>query len=65
MGGFRAQAYEFYKNNQDAIKENKIVYVTTHQEGIQKVLKNEVDVAFVRDGIYEKMLADKTLMLMM
>ena len=61
MGGFRAQAYEFYKNNQDAIKENEFVYVNIHQEGIQKVLKNEVDVAFVRDGIYEKMLADKTL----
>ncbi len=61
MGGFRAQAYEFYKNNQDAIKENQFVYVNIHQEGIQKVLKNEVDVAFVRDGIYEKMLADKTL----
>ena len=61
MGGFRAQAYEFYKNNQDAIKENEFVYVTIHQDGIYKVLKNEVDVAFVRDGIYEKMLADKTL----
>lgn len=61
MGGFRAQAYEFYKNNQDAIKENEFVYVNIHQEGIHKVLKNEVDVAFVRDGIYEKMLTDKTL----
>ena len=61
MGGFRAQAYEFYKNNQDAIKENEFVYVNMHQEGIHKILKNEVDVAFVRDGIYEKMLADKTL----
>ena len=61
MGGFRAQAYEFYKNNQDAIKENEFVYVNIHQEGIHKILKNEVDVAFVRDGIYEKMLANKTL----
>ena len=61
MGGFRAQTYEFHKNNQDVIKENEFIYVNIHQDGIYKVLKNEVDVAFVRDGIYEKMLANKTL----
>ncbi len=58
MGGFRAQAYEFYKNHQDITKENEIINVKIHQEAINKLLKKEVDVAFVRDGIYEKMLED-------
>ena len=34
MGGFRAQAYEFHKNNQDVIKENEFIYVNIHQDGI-------------------------------
>ncbi len=61
MGGFRAQAYEFYKNNQDVIKENKMIITKIHQDAINKVIAKEVDVAFIRDGIYEKMVADKTL----
>ena len=55
MGGFRAQAHEFHKAGIEILKENHIVVVDIHQTGVEKMLKKEVDVAFVRDGIIEKM----------
>ncbi len=58
MGGFRAQAYEFYLNDIDVEKENEIVTAKIHQESIKKLLAKEVDIAFVREGIYEQMIAD-------
>jgi len=62
MGGFRAQAYALYLNGIDAIKDNKKIITTEiHQKAIEKMMSGEVDVAFVRDGIYEQMVQDGTL----
>jgi len=59
MGGFRAQAYEMYLNGIVVVRDNKEIITTKHhQKAVEKMLKGEVDVAFVRDGVYERMLKD-------
>jgi len=62
MGGFRAQAYEIYLNGIDVVKDNKKIIITEiHRNAVQKMISGEVDVAFVRDGIYEQMVKEGTL----
>ena len=57
MGGYRAQAYELALAGvrSDAYR---IVETAVHQEAIRALLRREVDVAFVRNGIIETMLED-------
>ncbi len=58
MGGFRAQAYELYLKNIIVEKENHLIITKVHNEAIKQLLSKEADVAFVREGIYEQMIAD-------
>lgn len=58
MGGYRAQAYELYKAGlrlPDDVR--SISYVEVHQQAVRELLANRADVAFVRSGIYEEMVA--------
>lgn len=63
MGGFRAQAYDIYKKGIDIYKEaGKIVEIkSSHKDVIKALLDGKADVAFVRDGILELMLAEQSL----
>ncbi len=57
MGGFRAQAYELYLEGLDHMKDIKISQtLISHQKSVRAVLDGSADVAFVRDGILEKMM---------
>ncbi len=59
MGGYRAQAYELHlagiKLPDDAAS---LTLTGIHQEAIRTLLREEVDVAFVRNGVLESMIAD-------
>ncbi len=57
LGGYRAQAYELALAGvrPDAYR---IVETGLHQEAIRALLRHEADVAFVRNGVIEAMLAD-------
>ncbi|HRF57800.1 MAG TPA: PhnD/SsuA/transferrin family substrate-binding protein, partial [Campylobacterales bacterium] len=56
LGGYRAQAYELKKIGINAEKETKAIIKTkTHQNCIKAVLTGQADVAFVKNGIIEKM----------
>ncbi|MCX7713078.1 MAG: PhnD/SsuA/transferrin family substrate-binding protein, partial [Chthoniobacterales bacterium] len=58
MGGFRAQAYEFFLAGNPIEKAfSKIIETQTHQKAIQLLLNGDVDVAFVRSGVVEEMIA--------
>lgn len=61
MGGFRAQAYELSLNNIDIYKypKNVIELKSSHQDVVKYVLDGKADVGFIRDGIIEKMIANK------
>ncbi|MFO7812586.1 MAG: PhnD/SsuA/transferrin family substrate-binding protein [Pelovirga sp.] len=63
MGGYRAQAYELHlagvKLPDDAAS---ITLTGIHQEAISALLKGEVDVAFVRNGVIESMIANGDLL---
>ena len=64
LGGFRAQAFELFGAGFDVRKEaREIVTLKTHQEVVRAVLDGRVDVGFVRSGILEKMIDDKSLRL--
>lgn len=61
MGGFRAQAYELYKNG-ISLTDGKTTILETkgsHQEVVHAVLNDKADVGFIRDGIYEEMIENK------
>lgn len=59
MGGYRAQAYEIYLSGVDVAKESTIIEVSgSHQKSVEAVLSGKADAAFIRDGIYEEMLAN-------
>lgn len=57
MGGYRAQVYELMKAGVriEATARN-ILTTQSHQRAIQALLDGEVDVAFVRTGILERMI---------
>ena len=59
MGGYRAQAYELHlagvKLPDDAAS---LTLTGIHQEAIRALLREEVDVAFVRNGVLESMIAN-------
>lgn len=59
MGGYRAQAYEFYKAGNPI----EAAFATqtetgTHQAAIMQVINGKADIAFVRTGVIESMVAD-------
>jgi ABC-type phosphate/phosphonate transport system substrate-binding protein len=57
MGGYRAQAYELAQAGVQP-DEYELVETRIHFEAIQMLLRGEADVAFVRNGIIESMLAN-------
>ncbi len=59
MGGYRAQAYEIYLSGVHISKESKILLTDGSQyKSVEAVLEGKADAAFIRDGIYEEMLAN-------
>jgi ABC-type phosphate/phosphonate transport system substrate-binding protein len=59
MGGYRAQAFEFFKEGNPV--ENAFVSQAetgTHQAAIFQVLEGKADIAFVRTGVIEDMAAE-------
>ncbi|MFH7320925.1 phosphate/phosphite/phosphonate ABC transporter substrate-binding protein [Desulfurivibrio sp. D14AmB] len=58
MGGYRAQAYELHLAGVNLPEDvNFLRFTGVHQEAIRTLLSNEVDVAFVRSGVLEEMVA--------
>lgn len=62
MGGFRAQAYELAMAGVP-LREEQLLLTAVHQDAIRALLRGEVDIAFVRNGILETMAASGELQL--
>ncbi|MFO7765289.1 MAG: PhnD/SsuA/transferrin family substrate-binding protein [Pelovirga sp.] len=63
MGGYRAQAYELHLAGVTLPDDvTSIIFTDIHQEAIRALLTKEVDVAFVRNGIIESMIANGELL---
>ena len=59
MGGYRAQAYEFYLAGNPVDEAfPQIIECGTHQNALMALINGKVDVAFVRSGVIEDMEAD-------
>lgn len=57
MGGYRAQAYELYKEGIRLPGDvASLEVVDIHQAAVHALLEGRVDVAFVRSGVYEDMI---------
>jgi PAS domain S-box-containing protein len=54
MGGFRAQAFELAEAGV-SLKPDQLIETIVHQDAIRALLRDETDVAFVRNGIIESM----------
>ncbi len=62
MGGYRAQAYEFYLAGNPVDEAfPQIIESRTHQNAIMALINGKVDVAFVRSGVIEDMEAEGSL----
>ena len=58
MGGFRAQAYEFYKIGK-SLKANSNTILelhSSHEDVVKAIINKKADVGFIRDNILEKMI---------
>jgi len=63
MGGYRAQAYELHLAGVKLPDDIASLTLTRiHQEAIFALLRGEVDVAFVRNGVIERMIASGDLL---
>jgi two-component system, sensor histidine kinase and response regulator len=62
MGGFRAQVYEMAMAGVP-LREEQLLLTAVHQDAIRALMREEVDVAFVRNGILETMAASGELQL--
>src|SRR6056297_509750 len=63
MGGYRAQAYELHLAGVKLPDDVASLTLTgIHQEAIRALLRGEVDVAFVRNGVIERMIANGDLL---
>jgi diguanylate cyclase (GGDEF)-like protein/PAS domain S-box-containing protein len=59
MGGFRAQVYELHENGVEINEKNNHIIQTrdSHQKVVEDVLLKKAEVGFIRDGIFEDMVA--------
>ncbi len=56
LGGYRAQLYELYRAGVNAPDEfAALIEVGTHRNAVKALLDGKADVAFIRDGILEKL----------
>ena len=61
LGGYAVQAYELAQAGIRLPQDGRIVTVTKHDEAIKALINGSADVAFVRTGIVEALIAEGTL----